>query len=130
MSADNLPQMRGELPFPDAGEGIVLRFTNPDCAAIQKRFGPDWFQDALTRCNRTDIEYIEYCFELGAKKDGKPARLKFAEVDVPLSTISQAILDSLFLAVMGRTFEDHLQFMEEKRLGEVTKTEDDADPNQ
>jgi hypothetical protein len=127
--ATNVPQMRGELPFPDAGEGIVLRFTNPDCAFLQQKFQDNWFQDALTRCNRTDIEFIRVCFEVGAKKNGVKAGVKFDDLDIPIATISQAVLDALFLAVLGRTFEDHVAFMDSRRLATPTPTEEDADPN-
>lgn len=118
--------MRGELPFPEAGEGIVLRFNNMDCDLLQKELGDNWFADAFARLNRSDMTYIKLGYELGCKLDGKPARLKFAENDVPLAEVSNKILDALYLAVVGRTFEAHLEFLESKRATLLADAGDEA----
>lgn len=105
-------RMRGEIPFPEAGEGIVLRFRNPDCDLLQKKFGDSWFLDALPKCNRFDMEFLRECVKVGAKKDGKKAEIDFDSLDIPLSTISEHVIDALFLAMHGRTFNDQLTFLD------------------
>lgn len=105
-------KMRGELPFPIAGEGVVLRFTNPDCAKLQEIFGENWFSDAWAKVNRFDMKFLQTCVEIGAKKDGKPIQVGFGGLDAPMHEIAQAVLDGLFLAMHGRNFEDHLEYLE------------------
>lgn len=129
----DIPLTRGEIPFPEAGEGIVLRFTNSDLSAIQKQFGPEWFNETFARLNRTDVDFIKFCYERGCKTfDGKYANLKFDNSPVPVAALSNPILDGLFMAVLGRTFDEHLKMMEKKaelaRL-DAAATEDDDSKN-
>lgn len=105
-------RMRGELPFPEAGEGIVLRFRNPDCEHLQKMFGENWFMDSIPRCNRFDMAYLRECITVGAKKDGKKVKVDFDELDCPVGRMAEVVLDSLFLAMQGRTFNDHLEYLD------------------
>ncbi len=118
--------MRGELPFPEAGEGVVLRFNNQDCSLLQKDLGDNWFADAFARLNRSDVVFIKLGYELGCKLDGKPARLKFDDNNLPLADLSNKILDALYLAVVGRTFEAHLEFLESKRMAVLADTADET----
>ncbi|TIX28927.1 hypothetical protein [Mesorhizobium sp.] len=105
------PRLRADLPFPQAGEGVYIRFTNPDCDNLQGKFGPDWFADSVPRLNRFDTTYIRECVALGGKKDGKPFRIKYDELDCAMIEIVDVILDGLFLAMHGRKFEDHLDYL-------------------
>ena len=105
-------RVRGELPFPAAGEGVILRFTNADCDHLQKEFSDNWFADAVQRCNRFDTIYLRKCVEVGAKKEGKHFIVKYDSIDCPLVEIAQSVLDALFLAMHGRTFEDHLAYLD------------------
>lgn len=112
-------RMRGEVPFPQAGEGVVLRFTNPDCDKLQGKFGENWFADVVPRLNRFDTTYIKECVAVGGKKDGKPFAIKYDELDCPMIEIVDAVLDGLFLAMHGRTFEDHLDYIATQKNLEV-----------
>lgn len=104
-------RMRGDVPFPQAGEGVYLRFTNPDCDQLQGKFGDNWFADVVPRLNRIDTAYLRECIAFGGKKDGKPFRIKYDELDCPMIEIIDTVLDALFLAVHGRKFEDHLDYL-------------------
>ncbi|WP_192246046.1 hypothetical protein [Mesorhizobium silamurunense] len=112
-------RLRGELPFPAAGEGVVLRFTNVDLDSLQAKFGDNYFGDAVPRLNRFDMKYMREVIAYGGKKDGKPFRIAFDELDIPTVDIANAALDALFLAMHGRTFEGHLDYLENVRKLEV-----------
>ena len=116
-------RVRGELPFPAAGEGVVLRFTNPDCDQLQKEYKDNWFADAVQRCNRFDVVFLRKCVEIGTKKDGKHIIVKYDSLDCPLVEIAQSVLDALFLAMHGRTFEDHLEYLDGMSKVAITKDE-------
>ena len=108
-------RIRGELPFPAAGEGVALRFTNPDCDKLQEKFGENWFLDSIARCNRFDMAYIRECILLGAKKDGKKFAVEYDKLDCTVVEMAETVLDALFLAMQGRTFNDHLEYLDSKR---------------
>lgn len=116
----NPVRLRGEAPFPQAGEGVVLRYTNQDCEQLQKMFGDDWFNECVQRLNRFDMAYIRGCIEVGGKKGGKPHIIPFLKLDCTVSELAQVVLDALFLAMHGRTFEDYIKFLDEQ-----AKTKDD-----
>lgn len=125
----NNPRIRGDFPFPLAGEGVVLRFNNVDCAHLQEKFHENWFLDAPSKLNRSDIAFMKECWATGAKIDGKPARIPFEQLDVPLAELSNALLDALYIAVMGRTFDKHLEYMDEQALLNMQKKEDESEGN-
>ena len=77
-------RLRAVVPFPVAGEGIGLKFSNSACAELQ------------------------VCVELGAVKDGKPTKVEFDNIDVPLMQIAESVLDALYMSVHGMTFGDYL----------------------
>ncbi|RWD00168.1 MAG: hypothetical protein EOS58_30780 [Mesorhizobium sp.] len=112
-------RIRGEVPFPQAGEGVYLRFSNPDCDQLQGKFGENWFADAVPRLNRVDTLYLRNCLAFGGKKDGKPFRIDYDTLDCPIGDMLDAVLDALFLAVHGRKFDDHLDYLANVKKLEV-----------
>lgn len=112
-------RMRSDIPFPQAGEGVYLRFTNVDCDHLQGKFGDNWFADIIPRLNRIDTTYLRECIAIGGKKDGKPFRIKYDELDCTLIETIDVVLDGLFLAVHGRKFEDHLDYLASMKNLEV-----------
>ena len=120
----NTLRIRGEVPFPAAGEGVALRFTNPDCDALQKKYGDHWFTDAMARCNRFDLEFIRDCVLIGTKKDGKKHVVDWDKLDCTIFEASEAVLDALFLAVHGRNFNDYLEYLNSKRNLEAAKEDE------
>ncbi|CDX26643.1 hypothetical protein MPL3356_60478 [Mesorhizobium plurifarium] len=112
-------RLRGQVPFPDGGEGVYLRFTNPDLDNLQAKFGDNYFADCVPRLNRFDPKFMRECIAFGGKKDGKPFRIAYDDLDCPQVVTANAILDALFLAMHGRTFEGHLDYLENVRKLEV-----------
>lgn len=101
-------RLRAEVPFPAAGEGIALKFSNSGCAELQKRYGADWFTSAHNRLNNFDPDFIRACVEIGAVKDKKPVKVDFDSLDVPMMQIAETVLDALYVCVHGMTFGDYL----------------------
>ena len=102
-------RLRVLVPFPAAGEGIHLKFSNSGCAQLQKLFGVEWFTAAHVRLNNFDPDFLKTCVELGTvKEDGTPAKVSFERIDVPLMQIAEPVLDALYVSVHGMTFADYL----------------------
>ena len=91
---------------------------------LQKKFGDTWFVDAIPRINRFDMEYIREAVLVGAKKDGKKHTVDFNALDCPVGEIAEVVLDSLFLAMHGRSFNDHLAYIDSMRQANAGKDED------
>lgn len=115
-------RLRGEKPFPELGEGVVLRFTNADCMALQQKFGANWFTGAPARTDGFDLDFLFFALEKGAKKDGKPYKVTPAMLeDLPLVVLAPVVLDALFLSVHGKTFAEFLGWVK-KEAGEADKS--------
>jgi hypothetical protein len=103
--------LRGEIPFPQAGEGVTLRFTNSIMLTLQDKLGADFVSEAYPRVAKHDLMFIATCVNMAIHKDGKPAALRFADLDhIPIEDIESIVLDGIFLAVFGRTFEGQLEY--------------------
>jgi hypothetical protein len=97
---------RAEVAFPQAGGDVGLRFTVADCAALQERYGPEWFTRAPLRLQALDAAFIRDCLSFGMKRDGKPYATTFDKIEGALAEHAPAILEALSLAVLGQAFVD------------------------
>lgn len=107
--------LRGETPFPQGGDGVVLKFRNTALAMLQDKFGDDYFTAALTRCDRLDAKYIFECIRLGAMKDGKPFGVTIDKIDTPLKDLAAMVLDALYVSMFGMTFKERADEWEAAR---------------
>lgn len=105
----DLVKMRGAIPFPEAGDGVYLRFRASDMMKLQLQFGSGWFSDAIDRVNSVDVELIFKYAAIGAKKDEKPFEIDWDTVDVSMVDVGTKVLDGLFMAVHRTTFGEHME---------------------
>lgn len=103
--------IRGEIPFPQAGEGVTLRFTNPVILTLQGKLGDDFIASAFERISKFDTRFVAECVNAAIHKDGKPGVMRFTDLDhVPIDEIGLVVLDGIYLAVFGRRFEEQLEY--------------------
>jgi hypothetical protein len=119
--------LRGETPFPEAGEGVSLRFTNAACMKLQQKFGSSWFTGAIERLDQFDLEFFRYALEVGGQKDDKPHKIDFDTLDVPIADVAAKIVDALFISVHGRTFQAYITWIRE-RQEKARQAAEDEDP--
>lgn len=101
---DTAVKERGETNFPEAGEGVVLRFRNSDLKLIEKREGDAFFNEFLDKClgGRVGIETLEFYVGHGAKKDGQPFKVSESALDdIPVHDLAELVLDALCVSVKG-----------------------------
>lgn len=105
---------RGETPFSEAGDGVVLCFTNADLKRIQenpkygKHFMPTLTDEMMS--GAIDIEILEDLAQIGAKKDRKPLKLGPEVFDrIIVADLAQKVLDGLYGAVHGKTFQEYIE---------------------
>ena len=104
-----LAKVRGEIPFPEAGEGVIIRFTNNDIVELQTLLGDDIIQNAAIRAANFDIRFIAECAKRGVIKKGMVVPQKDYD-HVPLEDLGAKIVDGLWVAAFGRTYEDQIRW--------------------
>lgn len=70
---DTAITVRGETPFPFAGKGAMLLYTNTDLKAIEQVLGAQWFNEQIDSflSGVVTVERIEFLLRFGLKKDRK-----------------------------------------------------------
>lgn len=110
---------RGEVDFKEAGDGVILRFTNRDLKELQaefddKRWMTAMIQDMMKGDN--DIVMLDKLARKGAKKDGKSFELPEEAFDkMTVLTFAKKVMDGLMQSVHGKTFEEWLEGMMAKQ---------------
>lgn len=115
--------IRGIVPFDMAGDGVVVQFKNSDLVNLQTKYGAEWLTSAIDNLNVADLPYLLLLIELGVKKDGKPFKVDFDEIDKPIIDIYETMVDGLFMATHGRTLKGHIEYVSE-RADELQDSED------
>lgn len=111
--------MRGEIPFPQAGEGVTVRFTNADFVKIQEIFGEEAIVRSPAKIGWHDIRFIAECAKLGVRGQDKKPLPPEAYDHVPIEELGGAILDGIYIALFGRRFEEQQKWaqIEAARVG-------------
>lgn len=106
---------RGESPFDEAGDGIVLRFTNRDLKelATLEEIGGDNFMPYLTNLTlegNIPIALLETLARKGAKKDGVPAEIADEVFDkIVIADLAEKVFDALYMSVHGKKFGQYIE---------------------
>ena len=103
-------KLRGAIPFPDAGEGVFVRFSAGDIARLEDEYGiGEYFDKIEMNLNAQSAKVTMKCLEVGAKKevDGKivPFSIDFEEADWPLTSAIFPIMDALCYQAFGESYE-------------------------
>lgn len=99
----------------DKPESGTIHFTNLHLASLQNKFGADWLLSAPDRCNRNDVEFIQYALKVAGKRNNS-AGINLEDIDesVTMGDIAAAVLDAIFIANFGMTFEQRQVWMAEQ----------------
>ena len=119
---------RGETPFPEAGEGVVLCFRNQDIARIEEKLGDDWFTDLIAKAQASipSIKMMMVLVENGAKKDRQPYVIPEEVLDtIPQMDLGNKLLDAACLSQRGQTLKDYLGEMFEAMADQAAKGDED-----
>lgn len=103
---------RGETPFPEAGEGVVLCYRNSDLKRIEAEFsGPHWFNEfvQVSMMGTPAISQVETLARHGAKKDGKPFDLDDEIFDkIPVHDLAEKIFDAVCRSMRGMSAQEYV----------------------
>jgi hypothetical protein len=118
---------RGETAFPQAGDGVVLRYRNSDLKLIESSDvgGPAFFNrliDSILAGTMT-FDMLDVYVKHGAKKDGQPIEVDLDSIDMPIFELWELIGDSVCHSMRGKSLKEY--------IGEITKLlaeDDEPDP--
>ncbi len=101
---------RGEAPFPEAGEGAFVCFTNTEMVALEAEYGDDFYEHIRLGLERASPAIIIKCLELGLKSGDERVRMSIGpdEYPFPLVEAQLPILDALTLSRTGMSYEEAL----------------------
>jgi hypothetical protein len=102
---------RGETPFGEVGDGVVLCFTNRDLKVVQADVGKDFLavftRDALS--GELDVTLLEKIAFMGVKKDRAHHKLEDGAFDnITIADLVAKVLDALYISVHGDNFKDYM----------------------
>ncbi len=110
---------RGEVPFPEAGEGAYLRFDVDALERLESKFGENYFDTIVNGMGKVRVNIFQAVMAAcltGSNSADIPYGLSFEELE-------ERILDALYMTVHGRTFaeqrEHQLEIMAE-RMGALS----------
>lgn len=123
---------RGETAFPEAGEGVILRYRNSDLKQIEAEHGPEWFQSMIDTFLRgiPSITFILGMVQYGAKKGGVPYEVPEDILDdIPVHDLADKIFDAACLSMKGLPAKEYLEETFARHAEMEAKGEDPSPPS-
>lgn len=113
-------RLRGESALPGLPEDEVFVLTNPDFMMLQNKLGDSWVSDLHIKLDRYDMKWVDQIVRVACKKveNGKykSANKTVASFDdLTLSELCQGVLDAVYIACHGKTFEEFVMWQAEKQ---------------
>lgn len=106
---------RGEVPFPQAGEGVFFRFTLADIAELESFYGSGvHIQTIQKNLSEGSAATALKCMAHGLKRrnaEGKYAKvaIEVDDIDFPLTEAFEPIMDGLCIATANMTFAEMME---------------------
>jgi hypothetical protein len=92
---------RGEIDFPQAGEGAVLRFTVDSLERLESKYGAEYLDIVLLGLHRAQVGVFKAVFDVALQNGASEFPFESA-----LEALQRPIIDALYLTVYGRTYDE------------------------
>lgn len=120
---------RGEVALNEAGDGVVLRFSNDAMERLFSEFGEEYIDDLIKKLNLANPSAFKTALEamvetpegVEVNYDERPWGLSWDE-------LHRRILDAMFLALHKRTYEEHQKFLEEELGKQLEEVKENPNP--
>ena len=113
---------RGEIPFPQAGEGAFVHFSLADLAELEDLFGRNFFGEIEEAAFHASPRDLPKCLGIGLKSrdaEGKVTRiwddLDHAALKFTMADVGEPILDAISQSHLGKTYKELVEEAEEAR---------------
>lgn len=104
---------RGEVPFPEAGEGAYLQFTIDAMERLNDELGDDYLSITLNQvANLSPVRFLRTMVEM-TLHDGSIDDYPFG---LPMDEVKERVLDAVYLSINGKTTA---QFREEAEKAQI-----------
>ncbi len=102
---------RGEVNLSEAGDGVVLRFSNDAMERLYSEYGEKYVDEIIRKTGAANPAVfktvLECMIEGTADIEKRPWSLSWNE-------LNERILDAIFLALHKRTFKEQQEFLEQE----------------
>ncbi|CAM5769787.1 hypothetical protein [Bosea minatitlanensis] len=95
------------VPFPEAGEGVVLRFRTIDLIKLEEKYGESFTEVISRLLSANSSACMVECLKHGLKKeDGRTpfGRLDFNDLPFSIVEARESIFDAITCAITGQSF--------------------------
>lgn len=97
------------VPFPEAGEEVVLFLRNRDLREFEKIAGKDYLFAADQKLEKLDPEFVGACLKIMVKhvSNYEPYEIPEGVLDnIPLDTLRTRLLDAISFTVAGKPYQE------------------------
>lgn len=120
---------RGEVALNEAGDGIVLRFSNEAMERLYSEFGEEYVDDIIKKLNFANPTVFKVALECMAEvPDGVEFKIDDRPWSLSWDALNRKILDAIFLALHKRTYEEHQKHIEETLNKELEEVKENPNP--
>jgi len=109
-----MTKLRGEVPFPPAGEGAFFCFSLSEAVGLEEKYGEDFFEKIELAARNSVLGVLTHCVSVGLKsRDAGDRVIRIGEnIDALPFHITEAampILDAVSFAVANESYADLLK---------------------
>lgn len=120
---------RGEVAFNEAGDGIVLRFSNEAMERLYSEFGDEYVDDLIKKLNFANPIAIKTAIECMAEvPDGVSFDINARPWGLSWFDVNERILDAIYLALHKKTFKEYQAHIEETLGKELEEIKENPNP--
>lgn len=97
------------VPFPEAGEEVVIFLRNQDLAEFEKEAGEDYLFSSNERLEKLDPKFIAVCLKCMVKSihNYEPYTIPEEVLNrIPLGVLRERLLDGISFTVAGKPFKE------------------------
>jgi len=120
---------RGEVALNEAGDGIVLRFSNDAMERLYSEFDEEYVDNVIKGLNMANPKVYRVALECMVEV---PEGVKFDIAARPFglswNDLNERILDAIFLALHKRTFKEHQKHVEDELNKEFEEVKENPNP--
>jgi hypothetical protein len=126
-----LTKLRGEVPFPPAGNGAFFMFTLSEGVSLEEKFGEDFFEKIELAVRNGVLGTMTHCVKVGLKRrnaDDKAVRIvdDIDDIGFHIQEAGKAILDAVSLLVANESYDDLLVKIAKAQKEQITAAAKEA----
>lgn len=121
---------RGEVPLPEAGEGIFLRYDVDALERLEAAYGEDFINVILKGMSQCRVKVYQTVVACGIRSNTKNEKGGITlEREMPFGMsfedLQERILDAFYMTIHGRSYAEQKAFEEQMMAERIDKMQSD-----